>query len=203
MRRQRHGVSHSLLASRNSVLENLGRQGLVTATILALAACTYAAPETIVRVANHVYRPGTDSIGIAVYAAEERRPTGLAAFPDGGSARVEHETAIFYLCVAAPEVSRPILRRIAVVSRPDSLQSGFTPWLSPWDGADRMLASLRGYVGNETRTEDHRMIWIAIDLTGRVTPIGNPASAGSVATSLPASCERAALTDARTTLIGR
>lgn len=169
---------------------------------LLLGACTYAPPVPAVSIANHVYLPGTDSIGIAVYAAEVQRPTGIAAFPDGGSARIGHERAIFYLCVAPPGASTPVVRRIAVVSRPDSLHSGFTPWLSAWDGPDRLLASLRGYVGNETRPSDHRKIWIAVDLTGRVQPIDSPAMAGSTATSLPSWCETAALSDARTTLHG-
>lgn len=178
----------------------LSRRNLRVATLLVLVACTYAAPETVVRVANHVYRQGTDSIGIAVYAAEERKPTGIAAFPDGGITHVDHERAMFYLCVAPPGESAPVIRRIAVLPRPDSLRSGFTPWLSGWDGPGRMIGSLRGYVGTQTITADHRMIWIALDLAGHVSPIVNPAIPGSVATSLPPQCEKAALADARATL---
>lgn len=62
-------------------------------------ACTYGPRESVASIANHVNRQGTDSIGIAVYAREVLKPVGIASFPDGGSPRIERETAIFYLCV--------------------------------------------------------------------------------------------------------
>lgn len=157
------------------------------------SACTYAPAVPIVHVANHVVRPGTDSIAIAVVAATHRRPTGLAAFPDGGAPRVEREQGIFYLCV--PNASTPLLRRIAIVPRPDSLRSGFTAWVSDWDGPERLVVSLRGYTASESRPETHRMLWMIVHLDGTLSPLAQGRPMGGPATSLPRSCEEAAIAD--------
>jgi len=161
----------------------------------ALAACTYARPTPMVRVANHVVRAGTDSIAVAVLAATRRRPTGLAAFPDGGIPRIEHQHALFYLCVPHAVAPAPLLRRVAIVPRPDSLRSAFTPWVSDWDGADRLVASLRGYTTTESRPEAHRMVWMLIRLDGTVSSLAEGRPMGGPATSLPRSCEDAAVAD--------
>jgi hypothetical protein len=156
--------------------------------------CTYAAPVPIAHVANHVVRPGTDSFAIAVVAATHRRPTGLAAFPDGGAPRVEHEQGIFYLCV--PNAPAQPLRRIAIVPRPDSIRSGFTPWISDWDGPERFVASLRGYTATESRPETHRTAWMIVGLDGTIVALAKGRAMGGPATSLPRSCQDAAIADA-------
>ena len=159
----------------------------------ATLACTYAAPVPMVHIANHVVRPGTDSFAIAVVAATHRRPTGLAAFPDGGAPRVEREQGIFYLCV--PSAPAQLLRRVAVVSRPDSLRTGFTAWISDWDGPERFVASLRGYTAMESRPEAQRMMWMLVQLDGTIVPLAEGRAMGGPATSLPRSCEQAAIAD--------
>ena len=157
------------------------------------SACTYAPAVPIVRVANHVARPGTDSIAIAVVAATQRQPKGLAAFPDGGAPRVEREQGIFYLCV--PNATPPLLRRIAVVPRPDSMRTGFTAWVSDWDGPEGFVASLRGYAATESRPEAHRTAWMMVRLDGTLAPLAQGRAMGGPATSLPRSCEDAAIAD--------
>lgn len=159
------------------------------------SACGYAPPAPMVRVANHVARPGTDSIAIAVVAATHRRPTGLAAFPDGGAPRVEREQGIFYLCVPGAVAPAPVLRRIAIVPRPDSLRSGFTPWVSDWDGPERIVVSLRGYAASESRPEAHRTAWMIVHLDGTIAPLAQGRAMGGPATSLPRACEVAAIAD--------
>jgi hypothetical protein len=177
------------------------RAGVVAALVAMPGACTYAPPQPTVRVANHVYRAGTDSVALAVYAAQLRQPTGLAAFPDGGSPRVDREQAIFYLCVASPNAStKAVLTRVTVVPRPDSLRSGFTPWLSAWDGPGQLVASLRGYTTRETRADALRTVWLRISLTGRVETLAAGPPVLGPATSLPIGCEVAALADARVVL---
>ena len=158
-----------------------------------MLACTYAQPVPVVRVANHIVRPGTDSFAIAVVAAMHRRPTGLAALPDGGAPRVEREQGIFYLCV--PNASAQPLHRIAVVPRPDSMRSGFRAWISDWDGPDRIVASLRGYTATESRPETQRTAWMIVGLDGAVVPRAEGRAMGGPATSLPRSCEDAAIAD--------
>lgn len=159
------------------------------------AACTYAPPTPMVRVANHVVRRGTDSIALAVLAATIREPTGLARFPDGGAPLLERETAMFYLCVPHAVAPAPLLRRIAIVRRPDSLRLAFTPWVSDWDGPERFVASLRGYTSTESRPDAHRTVWMMVQLDGTLSPlaVGRPMS--EPATSLPRSCENAAVAD--------
>lgn len=173
--------------------------GVLALEVGGQAACTYAPPEPIVRVANHVTRSGTDSVAIAVLAATQRRPTGLAAFPDGGAPRVEREQGIFYLCVlggAAVATTPPLLRRVAVVPRPDSLRSGFTPWVTGWDGPERLVVSVRGYAATESRPEAQRTIWMGITLDGAISALSAGRAMSGPATSLPRSCEAAAIADA-------
>ena len=159
------------------------------------SACTYGPATPMVRVANHVVRPGTDSIAIAVVAATHRRPTGLAAFPDGGAPRVEREQGIFYLCTPHAVAPTPLLRRIAIGPRPDSLRSGFSPWISDWDGPERLVVSLRGYTASESRPETHRIAWMIVQLDGTLLPLAQGRAMGGPATSLTRSCEAAAMAE--------
>jgi hypothetical protein len=172
-----------------------------TLALLALG-CTYAPPEPLVRVANHAARAGTDSVAIAVYAAEIRRPTGIAAFPDGGAPLLEREQGIFYLCVASPE--RPArIERIALFGRPDSLRTAFTPWVSAWDGPASVIVSLRGYASRESRAESHRILWYTLHLSEGVEPRGMGPRTMEPATSLQALCETAVVADARAVVARR
>lgn len=159
------------------------------------SACTYAPPVPMVHVANHVVRRGTDSIAIAVVASTHRRPTGLAAFPDGGAPRVEREQGIFYLCVSNAVAPTPMLRRIAIVPRPDSLRSGFTAWVSGWEDPEKFVASLRGYTASQSRPETHRTIWMTVRLDGTLSPLAQARAMDGPATSLPRPCEVAAIAD--------
>lgn len=170
------------------------------AALALFGACTYAPARPVVRVANHVHRPGTDSIGLAVHAANLRRPTGLAAFPDGGRPRLEREQAIFYLCIVPPTVPAATLRRLAAVPRPDSIRSGFTPWLTRWDQGGRLIGSLRGYTTEETEPGAAWTRWISVSLAGEVASLADAPGAMGAATSLPPACEAAAQSDGRTLL---
>jgi hypothetical protein len=176
-------------------MHSLARLVAIGALSATASACTYAAPVPMVHVANHVVRPGTDSIAMAVVAATRRRPTGLAAFPDGGAPRVEREQGIFYLCVPSAVAPAQLLRRIAIVPRPDSLKSGFTAWVSDWDGPERFVASLRGYTASESRPDSHRIAWMIVRLDGTLSPLAQARPMGGPATSLPRSCEVAAIAD--------
>jgi hypothetical protein len=163
----------------------------------AAAGCTYAPAEPLVRVANHAARVGTDSVAIAVYAAEIRRPTGIAAFPDGGAPLLEREQGIFYLCVASPN-SPASIERIATLRRPDSLRTDFTPWVSRWDGPTSVIVSLRGYASAQSRPDAHRILWYTLRLPDRVELRAAGPGALEPATSLQAMCEAAVVADART-----
>lgn len=164
------------------------------ATVLALG-CTYAPAEPLVHVANHAARAGTDSVAIAVYAAQIRRPTGIAAFPDGGAPRVEGEQGIFYLCIASP-TRQARVERIAIFRRPDSLRTGFTPWVSAWDGPTTLIVSLRGYASSQSRPDAHRILWYALHLTQGVEPREAGPRTLEPATSLESVCETAVVADA-------
>jgi hypothetical protein len=190
--------------SRCAARSKCGVTRLVALCLLsgAPAACTYAPPVPMVSIANHVVRSGTDSIAIAVVAAIHSRPTGLAAFPDGGAPRVEREQGIFYLCVPGAEASTPFLRRIAIVPRPDSMRTGFSPWITAWDGPERVVVSVRGYTTTESRPEAHRIAWMMLQLDGTLTPLAQGRAMGGPATSLPRSCEVAAIADGTAWLTG-
>lgn len=177
------------------------RSLMAGAAALALG-CTYAPAEPLVHVANHAARVGTDSVAIAVYAAEIRRPTGIAAFPDGGAPLLEREQGIFYLCVASPE--RPArIERVAQLRRPDSLRTGFTPWVSAWEGPSRLVVSLRGYASTESRPEAHRILWYTLDLADGAELRGASPRTLEPATSLQTVCETAVVADARAVVAAR
>ncbi len=173
----------------------------VCASAVLLMSCTYATPEPVVRVTHHVRRPGTDSIALSVYATLLRRPTGLAAFPDGGRPRLDDERAMFYLCVVRE--GSATARRFAVTAKPDSIRSGFTPWVSSWDGPTGVIASVRGYTTPESVPNAFRTIWFRVRLTGAVEKIARGPSELGGATSLPAACEATVLGDARQALMRR
>jgi hypothetical protein len=170
--------------------------------LLLLWSCTYAAPEPLVHVENQVRRTGTDSIAVAVSAAVIRRPTGLTAFPDGGSPKLDNQQGIFYLCVASP-TSLSSWRRIRSLPRPDSLHTNFAPWVRTWDGPESVIASFSGYVGAESSVEAFRRVWFRLRLTGEVTPIAVKAQAAEYAVSLPPACEAAIVADAKGLLAER
>jgi hypothetical protein len=163
-----------------------------------VGACTYAPPVPNVRVTHHVRREGSDSIALAVYAAFLRVPTGIAAFPDGGSPLLEHQHAVFYLCVAPHDAGDPPqLRRIATLTPGAEMRHGFEPWVSLWDGPDSFVASLLGYDRATSDTAARHIRWLRVSLGGAVEPLasGRPARLPA-ATSLPPACEAASVADA-------
>ena len=146
--------------------------------------------------ANHARRAGSDSVALAVYVARLRRPTWLAAFPDGGRPLVEDEYGLFYFCVAAP--TDPVsLRRLAALPRPPEMATGFTPWVARWEGPAAFAASLRGYAAPEDRPSAFRVHWLRVTLAGDVVPQVAGPPALPPATSLPPACETASVADAR------
>ena len=69
--------------------------------VLLAATCTYAPEERRV-VIEQIVRVGESYHGLVTVVAERfQRPTGLAAFPDGGKARVHERVATLYLVDAS------------------------------------------------------------------------------------------------------
>jgi hypothetical protein len=67
--------------------------------------------------------------------------------------------------------------------------------VSDWDGPERFVASLRGYTATEARPEAHRIVWMMVQLDGTLSPLADGRPMGEPATSLPRTCEDAAVAD--------
>jgi hypothetical protein len=111
----------------------------VGAAILS-AGCTYADPETRVRARNVALSPDGAYLAVMVEYERLRRPTGLAAFPDGGVTQKLDQRADLYVVdlgsrsmVFEGSVPAPSDRRIA-----------FSPWLLGWATDRRVYFKITG-----------------------------------------------------------
>jgi hypothetical protein len=159
--------------------------------VLLLGGCTYGPPRLEVRMANHVFASGTSLAAFAVYAGWLQSPTGVSTFPDGGRPRILAEAAAVYTC----DTVTLSVHRVWRIDRPESIRSGFSPWLGPWL-PEGLYVSLRGY-GTTTNeaTAFHRLNY-RLDPDGSVHP-GVIEPERGAATSQPARCVAPVLTAAR------
>lgn len=169
----------------------------LAAALAAAAGCTYAPPVPEVRVTHHARRAASDSFAVAVYAARRREPTGIAAFPDGGSPRLDGERGLIYLCVA-PDSDRAVtVRRVASLAPAPEMRHGFEPWVSLWDGPTSFVVSILGYDRASSDAAARHKRWLRVSLAGVVDSLAAGPTALPPATSLPPPCEAAIVDDAR------
>ncbi len=159
--------------------------------LLILPACTYGPPELQVTIANHAPSREDARFAFAVHYAWMRRPTGLSTFPDGGRWLILREAAAVYLC----DTRSLETTRIWQADPPEPMRSGFTPWMSEWEG-NRVWVSLRGYRTTMHTPEMFARIDYVIDSTGDATVATGPPPYGP-ATSRPPRCETRVLELAR------
>lgn len=154
-------------------------------------ACTYGPPRLVIQITNHTMSPTAPVTAFAVHATWLRDPTGLSAFPDGGSPRVLTEAAALYTC----DTLARTVQRVWRGDRPPEIRSGFTPWLGPWS-TEGLYFSLSGYSTSTTVTSAFRRWSFRISPEGRLETGVQPPAPG-FATSEPAACAAAVLAAAR------
>ena len=78
------------------------------AAVSLLAACGWERPNYITFMPAHDSNDGTSLTAIAMYYHVIQTPTGLRAFPDGGSPRELEAGALVYLCDDGARTLRPL-----------------------------------------------------------------------------------------------
>lgn len=84
-------------------------------------------------------RFNTHVLAVALNWTRYRDPTGLSAFPDGGSPRVLVEEARFFVCDADSHTARLVAR----IPKSRDMESGFSGWIAGW-GPDCFYATVSG-----------------------------------------------------------
>lgn len=98
---------------------------------LSLSACTYGPVQHRVQIADAVARPETRTFAAIVWSALRREATGVAAFPDGGVAKIRDQVVTLYLA----DVDRQTVRRIGRISVPPEVESANGAALLGWKGS--------------------------------------------------------------------
>ena len=104
------------------------------------AACTYADPEIQVRTRNVALSPDGEYLAVMVEFERLRRPTGLAAFPDGGVTKKLDQRADLYVVDLG---TRSIVFE-GSVKAPSNRQIAFSPWLVGWTTDGRVHFKITG-----------------------------------------------------------
>jgi hypothetical protein len=104
------------------------------------AACTYADPEVQVRTRNVALSPDGAYLAVMVEYERLRRPTGLAAFPDGGITKKLDQRADLYVV----DLGTRSMVFEGSVPAPSNRQISFSPWLVGWTTDRRVYFKITG-----------------------------------------------------------
>jgi hypothetical protein len=114
-----------------------------------VAGCTYADPEVQVRTRNVSLSPDGEYLAVMVEFERLRRPTGLAAFPDGGTTKKLEQRADLYVVELA---SRSMVFQGSVPA-PIDRQRSFSPWLVGWTTDRRLYFKISGCPASSSASE--------------------------------------------------
>lgn len=115
----------------------------IVVALLALASCTYGEQTRLFDLDNLVSGDESKAAILAEHAVLHR-PTGLAAFPDGGSPkRTDHTLDVYVVDLA----SRKILYRHAIPLPREWSKSSLSAWLLGWKDDD-VYVKLTGCISN-------------------------------------------------------
>jgi hypothetical protein len=167
-------------------------KAMTTIVAAVMAACTYGPMMFRATVTGHTMNAATSVFAVTVRYEEYRDPTGIAAFPDGGSARIVAEGVAYYAC----DTARAMVRRIAALARPKRYRGSFNPGVGPWVG-DSLWLSLRGYTSPSPSQAAFAIEWYVVDNAARAVATAAPTQPSGAAASLPPFCESRAIEEAR------
>jgi len=120
--------------------------------VMLLAACSYAPPERINRLASVLPDSSSDYVAIAVTIKVLQLPRGLLAFPDGGKPRVTEDAVELTIC----DERRHLVRRVGLWRPFAGVQTAFSALLAGWR-ADTLFVTLSGY-DRELTGPDQRLL---------------------------------------------
>jgi hypothetical protein len=101
---------------------------------------------------NAMPQPHQRRFAVIVLSTLARAPRGIAAWPDGGSERVEGQIAKLWFC--DPETGAGLL--MSRIPRPKSIRSGYSTWIVAWDSTGdypSLYLDVRGRAGETSDTE--------------------------------------------------
>ena len=144
-----------------------GRTGLWVVTAL-ISACTYAPPEQRATLEQVVRVGDSDRALVLVRHDTYRRPTGLAAFPDGGRWRFEARSTTQYLVEARSREVRMLARQDA----PQEVWESFDAHVVGVQGDTAAWIRLTGCSrGGECHPALQRSLVHRLSLSGGATPV--------------------------------
>jgi len=108
------------------------KTAIAAAALLALAACTYAEPKGMLDL-DSAYGNDGSRAAVAVHRYLLHRPTGIAAFPDGGVAKITDQVVDVYVVDLA---SRKLLYAHAIDPPGKRSMVALDAWLLGWQGDD-------------------------------------------------------------------
>jgi hypothetical protein len=97
---------------------------------LCLTACTYGPAQHRVWIKQAEGRPETRTFAAIVQSQVRREATGLAAFPDGGKAKISDQLVTMYVA----DVDQRVVRRMGQIPVPAEVYEAFEPFLLGWKG---------------------------------------------------------------------
>lgn len=117
--------------------------------LLALVSCTYGSARLDVVIENALGKPDSHTLAVAVNYRRVQDPTGLSAFPDGGSlVELEHRARVYLI-----DVDTQSIKLVADIGEVKEIPRPTGVWIQGWrNGA--IYFSIRGY-GVKSRSGDN------------------------------------------------
>lgn len=125
--------------------------GAMATLLMTLAGCSYGPARISVELENALAQPNSHTFAVAVSYGRVQDPTGLAAFPDGGSLKILERKARVYI-VDTDSASIKLaadIEQVEGISRPTSV------WIRGWQNGAAYF-SISGYNGHSASGDDIR-----------------------------------------------
>lgn len=106
-------------------------RSLTIAALLAMSACTYGPPQHRIQIQQAEGRPESRTFAAIVWSEVRREATGLAAFPDGGVAKIRDQSVTIYVA----DVDQRTVRRVGQIRIPPEMENSRQPFLPGWKGS--------------------------------------------------------------------
>ena len=144
--------------------------GLVGALVLASTSCTYGPEVHAAGIEQAVHVPDTRTALVVVRRDVLRRPTGLAAFPDGGRVRYVTREAFLYRVDALARSAT----RLHSLNAPGDLRGSFRAWVRGLEGDTLAYYEIAGCPESRPcRPEVETALWFAVRGDGRVDALAD------------------------------
>lgn len=141
---------------------------LTIAGLLALSGCTYGPPQHRIQIQQVRGRPETRTFAAIVWSEVRSEATGLAAFPDGGVAKIRDQSVTIYVA----DVDQHAVRRVGQIRIPPEMENSRQPFLPGWKGSS-FYVTVSGcpHPGAECNDKRLRRAAYRVDENGTMTRV--------------------------------